>query len=188
MDTGLLNEAETVHSNGYSTMRRLPRLFTAGNRLEQQFLDVWSVIQGRPARWETFLRIRMFNLLTALIDTCRQNPFVPLTAEIMQALEFIETCIESGNKLRLEDVADQLHLSLSYFKMRFTREIGISPWKYICKRRVEIAQNLLCDGRSITDVSYELHYSSTQHFSTSFKAFTGLSPHEWLMNSQPNRT
>lgn len=57
--------------------------------------------------------------------------------------------------------------------------VGCAKMKLVSRKIAQRIYPAFCD---------QSNNKGTQHFSTSFKAFTGLSPHEWLMNSQPNRT
>ena len=73
-----------------------------------------------------------------------------------------------------------VNLSLSRFKTRFKHEVGVAPGGYIIMRKVEKAKELLGDrDRSITDIAFDLGFSSSQYFATVFKKLIGLTPSEY---------
>jgi len=79
--------------------------------------------------------------------------------------------------ISLEDLADLACLSLSRFKMRFKKEVGIPPADYISGRRVARAEQLLAaPSATITNVAMRLGFSTSQYFATVFKRYTGVTP------------
>ncbi len=79
-----------------------------------------------------------------------------------------------------ERLAEMAHLSESHFKRKFREQIGIPPGDYLQRKRLELAVKLLAEGRNVTTVAYDLGFSSSQHFSTTFKKFFGMSPLSWI--------
>lgn len=79
--------------------------------------------------------------------------------------------------LDLEFLADQCNLSLSRFKHLFKKETGIPPSEYITRRKIEKAQELLEKQElSITDIAYNLGFSSPTYFSKVFRKYKSYSP------------
>lgn len=80
-------------------------------------------------------------------------------------------------KLTLEALAGIANLSPSYFKSCFKRCYGMPPREYINHLRIEQAgEQLRSTGKSVTEISYELGFSSSQYFSTIFRQYTGRTP------------
>jgi len=83
-------------------------------------------------------------------------------------------------KLRLEDYAELCHCSLSTFKREFQQIFRESPGKWITRRRVEHAANILVNtNQSVTEVAFESGFEDLSHFSRVFKQVTGKSPSEY---------
>ncbi|MBP5273515.1 MAG: AraC family transcriptional regulator [Abditibacteriota bacterium] len=61
----------------------------------------------------------------------------------------------------------------------FHRFAGMSPTDYFSALRASYAVSLLEKGMSVTDVSYEMSFSSPGYFSNFFKKRTGVSPMEY---------
>jgi len=82
--------------------------------------------------------------------------------------------------LRLENYAELCHCSLSTFKREFQQIFNESPGKWIMKRRVERAANLLANSRqSVTEVAFDTGFEDLSHFSRVFKQITGKNPTEY---------
>lgn len=102
-----------------------------------------------------------------------------VTADIGRALE-----LATGEPMRPHSVAELAEaacLSESHFKIKFQRQVGVPPGDFLLRRRVEAgARMLLRGGGSVTDVGFDLGFSSSQHFCTTFKKFFGVSPLAWV--------
>lgn len=83
----------------------------------------------------------------------------------------------------LQQIADAAGMNKFYFLKMFTEEIGISPKQYFLKLRIEKAKSMIAlREMKLTDIAYELGYSSQSHFSMHFKKETGITPREYQKN------
>lgn len=79
--------------------------------------------------------------------------------------------------ISVEEAADAVGLKPSYFREAFRRETGFSPLEFLTRLRIREAKRRLVEtGESITDIAFELGFSSSQYFSTVFRKHTGLAP------------
>lgn len=84
-----------------------------------------------------------------------------------------------AEKLPLDALADRAGVGRTTFAQQFARRFGCSPHRYILLRRMEKARALLQEGRlRVTEIAYDLGFSSQSHFSTAYKAVTGESPRD----------
>lgn len=82
--------------------------------------------------------------------------------------------------LKLEDYAELTHRSLSTFKRDFQNYFNDSPGKWIMKKRVDYAANLLLSSdQSISQIAFESGFEDLSHFSRVFKEKTGKSPSDF---------
>ncbi len=90
-------------------------------------------------------------------------------------LHYIEQHL--GEPLGVPQLAALAGLSEARFKVRFKQETGMPPGEFVLRARVEEARRLLTKGgTSITHISYDLGFSTSQYFATVFKRFTGETP------------
>ena len=82
--------------------------------------------------------------------------------------------------ITLEAVAEQVHLTPSYFSKLFTEINGGGFVKYLTEKRVEQAKELLSStDMSVTDIAFACGFGSFSSFSRSFGALCGVTPNEY---------
>ena len=83
----------------------------------------------------------------------------------------------------LEKLAKISSYSISHFKTRFKEEIGIPPAEYITLQKIKYAKKMLeTTDLSVTELSYELGFSSSNYFSTVFKKILNITPQQYKKN------
>lgn len=88
--------------------------------------------------------------------------------------------------LTLGDLASAAYLSPAHFNRIFRRQIGIPPVEYLSGLRLQTARRLLLStSLSVTDVCFEVGYTSPGSFTTRFTQLAGLSPR--LLRQQAHR-
>ena len=88
--------------------------------------------------------------------------------------------------LSLEDLAAMAYLSPYHFNRIFRRLIGIPPGEYLSGLRLQEARRmLLTTSASVTDICFDVGYTSTSTFTTRFTQLVGLSPR--LLRQQAHR-
>lgn len=84
---------------------------------------------------------------------------------------------EYARPLDVEALARDVHLSAGHLSREFKRAYGEPPYSYLMTRRIERAMALLRRGDlSVTDVCFEVGFSSLGTFSTRFTELVGLAP------------
>lgn len=95
------------------------------------------------------------------------------------AMEYIVKNI-SDPELSNTRLASICNVSEVYFRKTFKKKYGLSPKQYIMNLRITKAKELLSDGMCAVGRVAELcGFSSTYHFSRSFKAITGRVPSDY---------
>ena len=81
------------------------------------------------------------------------------------------------NPFSLEDLEERYHISKYRICREFSAAFGLPPLKYLNKRRIEAAKNLLLSGdKRIHEIAADVGYENTNHFINLFKKETGLTP------------
>ena len=74
-------------------------------------------------------------------------------------------------------ISGKLHFDYTYLSNIFSEVKGITIQQYIIIHKIEkVKELLLYDELTLTQISYQMHYSSVSHLSNQFKKITGLSP------------
>ena len=94
---------------------------------------------------------------------------------IHKAIVFIKQ--NYADKITLQDVADHVFLSPSYFSKLFKDEVGQTPSSFITAVRIDISKKLLRDGSvRIIDIAAMCGFESQSYFSQVFKKAEGCAP------------
>jgi AraC-like DNA-binding protein len=89
--------------------------------------------------------------------------------------------------LSLPEYAKLTCKSVPTFKREFKKIFNDSPAKWVMKKRLNLAMQLLENSSlSISDISYECGFKNQTHFSRIFKEKTGSSPLQFRMEAQTN--
>jgi AraC family transcriptional regulator len=79
--------------------------------------------------------------------------------------------------ISLATLADVARLSPYHFVRAFKQSFGLPPHRYMSRLRVEQAKALLANPAvSVTQVGFNLGFSETSSFTTTFRKHTGLTP------------
>jgi AraC-like DNA-binding protein len=82
-----------------------------------------------------------------------------------------------SSELDLDRMAREACLSRYHFLRSFKRQFGDTPHRYLTRRRMERARELLRAGElSVTEVCFEVGFESLGSFSSLFSRVTGESP------------
>ncbi len=80
-------------------------------------------------------------------------------------------------EITLEDVANSINLSSTYFSRLFSKEMDMTYIEYLTKIRVEESKKYLVDSQqSISDISFKMGFSDQSYFSKVFKKVEGITP------------
>ncbi len=94
------------------------------------------------------------------------------------ACHLVENSLYSGQSAG--KIFRDLPVSYRHLTREFKQHIGLTPGEYLRKKRFEESQRLLNETNlTITAIAEELHYSSSQHFSSDFKKMSGFTPVEY---------
>ncbi len=119
------------------------------------------------------------------IERGSQSPFIIFQGQkahddepVKKAQEFIET--KFREKITVEQLAYMFALSRRNLERRFKKATNNTIIEYIQRVKIEAAKkDLETSRKNISEVMYEVGYSDTKAFRTTFKKVTGLSPIEY---------
>jgi transcriptional regulator GlxA family with amidase domain len=115
---------------------------------------------------------------TALIGTLHQVVAASLLPHLRQARDLVDK--HYAEPLDLAELAEAAHLSKYHFARCFATIYGESPMRYLMRRRIERAQDLLrCANLTVTEVCMLVGFSSLGSFSSRFREVVGESPSQY---------
>jgi len=115
-----------------------------------------------------------------------QSPFIIFNGlkdhedeTIINVQEFIEQ--NYGEKLTVEQLADQFKLTRRTFERRFKKATRNTVAEYIQRVKIEAAKKQLESGRkTVTDIMYDVGYTDIQTFRDVFKRIAGMTPVDYM--------
>lgn len=107
---------------------------------------------------------------TATVDRNNKN-----YAVVSSAKQYIQK--HYNEPIQLQDIAQSVFLSKTYFQSIFVSVCGKTPHQYLIEKRIENAKIYLRNTNlSMLEVAEKTGFTCQQHFNRMFKAATGTSP------------
>lgn len=103
----------------------------------------------------------------------------------MERLSRIQQYVDDhlDREMTLEELAEVLHLHPNYFSKYFKRHFGMPPLKYVSRKRMDRAKQLLkTTSQSVKEVSAAIGFDDANYFSKTFRREVGFSPSEYRLN------
>lgn len=164
-----------------------PRLMSTARALVSEFARVdalgtlW-VARERLGLVDNFrIEAAFMNWLGAYVEAMEAFGEKPTAVgerdeRVIKALTLIEEH-RMRDKFSEVDLARQCGLSVNQLSRVFRREVGLSPFQYYEKQRLELAGHALAESKlPVKEIGFELGFSSSAHFSNWFAKRTGRGP------------
>ena len=97
---------------------------------------------------------------------------------IRRSLQLMQQCVSTV--VEMEDVAKAVGLSRPHFFKIFKKQVGVTPNVYLNTLRSECAiHELVNTNKTVTNIAYDLGYSSQASFTRFFSSNVGIAPSEY---------
>lgn len=161
-----------------------------GAILEQMNLQVIDIQLGEvEVQAEQQVDLKKLNTLLheqgfELIEDHQEKLVSQIKGQMLTYLEQIEFI-----KIKLSDyLAAKLDLNYTYLSKIFSQHEQTTMEKYFIRLRIEKAKELLSYNElTLSEIAYQLGYSSPQALSNQFKATTGMTVSAYRESEQKNR-
>ncbi len=168
-------------------------IMVVGETLKNSGLHPASVVLGEAEIEEPELnKNQLLQLNTAL----KNAGFELLEGRRSRMVEMVKTAIielvhhsgDTDNLKYSEYLAKHTGTEYSQLSKNFTEETGSTIEQYIIRQKIERVKELLSYGeKNLSEISWEMGYSSVAALSNQFKKVIGLSPSEWKNSSHSQR-
>ncbi|HEV3327220.1 MAG TPA: AraC family transcriptional regulator [Puia sp.] len=86
-------------------------------------------------------------------------------------------------------LSNKLDHDYTYLSNLFSEQSGVTIEKFYIYHKIERVKELLSDGKlTLTEIAFELQYSSVAHLSNQFKKVTGLTPSQFKQGKHNTRS
>lgn len=155
-------ELEVLHEFEFETL--LPMF--------EEALSEW---QRREPGYRYRAAAILYRVFAAIRERLGEKP-EQISPPISAALETISGKL-SDVSLSVAGLAEAAHMSETWFRKQFRRDMGVSPKKYITDLRLEHAQSLLNAGYdTVAGVAEKVGFRDAKNFATAFKKRFGYPP------------
>lgn len=111
----------------------------------------------------------------------RQEETQQLSSLVRNVLGYIGENL--SEPMTLDDLAARFFISKYHLSHAFSREVGVSVYRYILLRRLMMARQLLTAGEAAGQVCRSCGFSDYTSFYRAFKSEYGISPREFISGS-----
>ncbi|MBP1999407.1 two-component system response regulator YesN [Paenibacillus shirakamiensis] len=128
----------------------------------------------------------LLSLLVTLIERSRESVSSKKTSEqlMLSAQDYIQHKL--GKDFGIEDIAEYLGISCSYFCLLFKNHFGETFVEYLTKQRMEMAKCLLrSSDKSIAQIGVGVGYQERRYFTKVFQKYIGMTPSEYRLKESP---
>jgi AraC-like DNA-binding protein len=133
------------------------------------------------------LNADIFSILFEILMTATKEVYFPSTPQKFSLDERIKNYIDANlyNDISLDDVSEKFDITKMHIIRVFKKKYNTTPIQYLIDRKIGIAKSLLTGTvMPIKEISALLHYSNTQHFSSTFKNTVGTTPNKFRQASR----
>jgi signal transduction histidine kinase/AraC-like DNA-binding protein/ABC-type sugar transport system substrate-binding protein len=103
---------------------------------------------------------------------------------VKQAVAYIQN--NYNQPVAREDIASAIGVNKDYLSRIFAQELGISPWDFLTRYRVNRAlELLLTSSSSITQIGLQVGFNDSAYFSRVFQKQVGCSPRDYRKKAGP---
>lgn len=193
-----LHDGQSQHDSGYQTRVFAidPDWFSdlADPRQAGQIISFEQLIIADPAIYSQLLNLHRwlsvpdlsqlakdclpfegFNQLFDRYGALKRRDCIPLGEQSVDMLkQYLLANLDQP--VRLEQLAALCQLSPTQFQRHFKARMGITPYAWLSRLRLEQAMKLLQSGLSGTDVAHQVGFYDQAHFSKAFKLSFGICP------------
>ncbi len=145
-------------------------VFAVKGRIKGVISQMMTCLDGPlPDDYELSLLFNSLFTYVLMDHQMKQSP------SIRKALEYISE--HSNESLQVNEIADYVGLSRSYFSRLFAKETGQTPYEYLLETRINNAKQMLAlDAISVSTVAEMCGFQNVSHFIRVFREKTGQTP------------
>lgn len=160
-------------------LKSLPRTFFGGKVIEKDTRELFKVLQlGDDRSHERRFRLKAVSsrLVLDMIDAASEprDRSHDVIAGVVSEME-----ANPERRISMDALVERLNLSPTGVLNAFKSATGLSPHAFQLKCCIDRAKEFLSKGESVESVAARLGFASRQHFSATFKRFSGTSPRSW---------
>jgi YesN/AraC family two-component response regulator len=150
------------------------------NMLVHLIKGIYDEYINKREQSDSIIRGHMFALLNILRRNFEQtfkNDHPIADHQVSNILQYIQFNLFDNDKLRIESLANEFHMSATYVSEYFKKKTGESLKEYVLKSKVNVAQSRLQNSdQSAKEIAYELGFTDASHMAKVIKKYNAGEP------------
>ncbi|HWF18020.1 MAG TPA: AraC family transcriptional regulator [Verrucomicrobiae bacterium] len=152
------------------------------------FSRVMQAIRGNRPALQQILAGATDNLMGLIYSAQQTQPAAETQNSNAIQLAITRLQNEFERDLNMKLLAQELGVSYSWFRHRFTAHTGLSPHQYLLELRLVHARNLLAETEfSIKEIAMQTGFEDEFYFSRLFRQKLNLTPSQWRSRSRHHK-
>ncbi len=155
--------------------------------IHQIGLSILSEMRAETATGRMFAETSSLMLAARLISNYTDGGFLKPGVvnqhrlddiRLRRVLDYVDQSLEGD--ITVAGLASLANLSAFHFTRMFTAAVGVAPYRYVSRRRLEHAMAMLADDRlPLHEIAHRSRFSSQASFNRAFRRATGMAPGEY---------
>ena len=134
--------------------------------------DMMREASEQPPHYDEMLAVKLRELI---LELHRLEPSETIPKDFQYVINYISQ--NYGEKIQMQTLAEQFHLSYDYFQHRFKKMTGLSPQQFLIEKRLTAAAELLTEGRlNCTEIAQRCGFSNSAQLTMLFRRRFGVAP------------
>ncbi len=121
-------------------------------------------------------------LVVAILRTAPPATRVARDPRISAAVSLMEN--HYAEPLGVDDLSRTAGISRAHFSRRFREALGLSPYQYLQRVRIERARELLGRGHGVTEAALSVGYRDLGRFAQAFRRQVGCAPSDMVARTE----
>lgn len=159
-------------------------LYRGMTQLKEEFLQIFDMMMDEELTDRYVLEqveISVHRILR-ILGQQRKNE-QQQSDEMKQVRRYLDEHV--GQIVTIQELTELIYRSPDYLIKHFKKEIGMTPYQYLMKKKMTVAERLLRDTMlPVKEVAERLGYEDAHYFSGLFKKEKGVSPRQFRKNMQ----
>lgn len=157
-------------------------VWPANAELDARFKEIRRVLRddspSRSTRLDFLCGLAVCDLAALLPNAATPGVHQTRDARARRVRDYIEGSL--NNRFSLAELAKRVYVSPDYLRQLFRDEFGESITRYVVRRRIELASDLLrSTDLPIKRIAAQAGFSSEYYFSRIFRKIMGVPPASW---------
>ena len=152
--------------------------FLNNEKMIQQYYNTKNDF-GSDILLEAWLNITLIHLIKFIQKNQNKvNESITIFPDLVKdAINYVDT--HYMESISVESISKHLNISSSHLNHLFKYYTGNTLWNYVISRRMVMAQKMILEQKSITNICYEVGFRNYSHFIKTFTKTFHISPKKY---------